>query len=76
MASNYGITAFAHVCATVPNLYALEWGSFFNSDYDHMFPRPTYKDGFLELPEKPGVGIELNQDFIKEAILPGFEFPA
>jgi galactonate dehydratase len=76
MASHYGITAFAHVCATVPNLFALEWGSFFSDAYDHMFPRPTYKDGFLEFSGQPGVGIELNQDFIRENILPGFEFPA
>lgn len=76
MASSYGITAFAHVCATVPNLFALEWGTYFSDAYDHMFPRPTYKDGFLEFSEEPGVGIELNQDFIKENILPGFEFPA
>jgi galactonate dehydratase len=75
MASNYGITAMAHVCATVPNLYALEWGAFPSHEYDDLFPRPGYKDGLLELPEGPGVGIELNQDFIKEAILPGFEFP-
>jgi galactonate dehydratase len=75
MASPYGITAFAHVCSTVPNLFALEWGGYFSDAYDHMFRRPAYKDGFLELPDGAGVGIELDQNFIRETILPGFEFP-
>jgi L-alanine-DL-glutamate epimerase-like enolase superfamily enzyme len=69
------VSAMARVCATIPNLFALEWGAFPSHEYDNLFPRPGYKDGLLELPEGPGVGIELNQDFIKEAILPGFEFP-
>ena len=76
MASNYGITAMAHVCATVPNMYALEWGAFPSHEYDNFFKRPGYKDGFLELPEGPGVGIEFNQDCINENILPGYDFPA
>ena len=82
-AGPYGITAAAHVCTTIPNLFALEggrtdtlWGPYSSNQYYQMLPRPVYKDGFLELPEGPGVGIELNQDFINEHLLPGQEFPA
>jgi L-alanine-DL-glutamate epimerase-like enolase superfamily enzyme len=74
-AGPYGIATVAHVCATIPNFFALEW-NYFNKQYDEMLKRPAYKDGFLELSEEPGVGIELNQDFIKEYLLPGHEFPA
>jgi galactonate dehydratase len=74
-ASPYGVATVAQCCVTIPNLFALEWASHGNQ-FDQMLKRPLYKDGFLELPEGPGVGIELNQDFIDEYLLPGNEFPA
>jgi galactonate dehydratase len=76
MASPLNMTAYGHLCATVPNLLALEWGPYFSTAYDHLMPRPTYNAGFMELPDAPGIGIELNQDVIKETLLPGYEFPA
>jgi L-alanine-DL-glutamate epimerase-like enolase superfamily enzyme len=74
-AGPYGIATAAQACATMPNLFALEW-NYYSNQYDQMLKRPVYKDGFLELTDAPGVGIELNQDFINEYLLPGHEFPA
>jgi galactonate dehydratase len=74
-AGPYGVATVAHADATIPNFFAQEW-AYYGNQYDQMLKRPVYKDGFLELSEEPGVGIELNQDFIKENLLPGYEFPA
>jgi len=73
MASPLGQTAFAHVCATTPNFMILEWGQYFNPGLARVAPMPTYNNGFLELPDAPGIGIELNPDAVKELLMPGYE---
>jgi L-alanine-DL-glutamate epimerase-like enolase superfamily enzyme len=74
-AGPYGVATVAHADATIPNFFAQEW-AYYSNQYDQMLKRPVYKDGFLELSDQPGVGIELNQDFINEYLLPGHDFPA
>lgn len=70
VASTLGKVAFAHVCATVPNFMILEW----------VYGRPIHAElttqarldgGFVELPETPGIGIELNMDAVKNYQEPG-----
>jgi galactonate dehydratase len=73
MASPLGQTAFAQVCATVPNFMLLEWGQYFNQNLNRLAGMPKYSAGFLELPEAPGIGVELNESAVKELILPGYE---
>jgi galactonate dehydratase len=75
VASVLGQTAYAHVCATVPNFLLLEWMHFFNARMNSLTAPPSYNAGFLELPDGPGIGVELNEDAVRENLLPGFEFP-
>ncbi|PZF86260.1 mandelate racemase/muconate lactonizing enzyme family protein [Jiangella anatolica] len=61
------IVAGAHVMATVPNFYRLEinsgWLESFNAA---ITPALEIRDGRLHLPARPGLGIELNHDFIAD----------
>lgn len=60
------ILAGAHVMKTVPNLYRLEitslWVPVFNEAISHPL---DIRGGELYLSDRPGLGIELNMDYIK-----------
>jgi len=36
-----------------------------------ILDQPYIQDGFIRLPEKPGLGIELNPDVVKAHLAPG-----
>jgi galactonate dehydratase len=61
------VLAGAHVMATTPNLYRLETSradlSFYNEFIDHPL---VIKNGELILPKRPGLGVELNLDYLKK----------
>ena len=71
VASLLGAMACAHVCVTVPNFLIMEWQSYFES-------RPMYKEivtfdegnwvekSFLTVPNKPGIGVDLNVEACKK----------
>ena len=60
------ILAGAHAVKTVSNLYRLEitslWVPVFNEAISHPF---DIRDGELFLSDRPGLGVELNMDFIE-----------
>jgi galactonate dehydratase len=60
------IIAGAHTMMAVPNFYRLEiqspWLETFNSCIE---PPLDIRDGYLHLSDRPGLGVELNLDFIK-----------
>jgi galactonate dehydratase len=68
VASTLGKMAFAHVCSTVPNFMILEWA--FRDPLNRLTDAADMKDGFLSLPDKPGIGIEINDDAVKEVLDP------
>jgi galactonate dehydratase len=70
VASTLGKVAFAHVCATVPNFLILEW-AYGRQMHRELTTQATLKDGFVELPETPGIGIELNLEAVKKHMEPG-----
>jgi galactonate dehydratase len=73
-ATPLGKMAMSHICATVPNFKIQEWSTW---EYGQQMAEPVdYRDGFVSLPDKPGIGIELRQEVVKERILPGYELPA
>ncbi|NKB70666.1 MAG: mandelate racemase/muconate lactonizing enzyme family protein [Candidatus Latescibacteria bacterium] len=63
----------AHVCASVPNFLALEfhrygdptWNDVLNSD------EPVIQQGHVVLSEKPGLGVELNEEFLQSQMEDG-----
>lgn len=69
--TNLGKIAAAHVCATVPNFVVLEWLQ--RDGFDALTQPVEYNAGFVSVPDRPGIGIELNEDAVKERLEPGFK---
>lgn len=60
------ILAGAHVMMTVPNFYRLETSRWDLSGYNElMHTRLDNSDGALKLPRVPGLGIELDRDYLE-----------
>lgn len=74
VATQLGKMAMSHICAVTPNFKIQEWSQW---EYGAQIAEPVdYRDGFVHLPDKPGIGIELIQDVVEERILEGYELPA
>jgi L-alanine-DL-glutamate epimerase-like enolase superfamily enzyme len=76
VSSPIGTMGSAHVCATVPNFLVLEW---------HWSRRPYWttiikekediiKNGYIELTDKPGLGVELDEKVARKYQWPGTEW--
>jgi galactonate dehydratase len=78
VASFLGAMASAHVCASVPNFLILEWQSYFHTD--PMFKEIVQYEGewiknsFITLSEKPGIGVEINEEAMKKYAVPNVPF--
>jgi galactonate dehydratase len=78
VASFLGAMASAHVCASVPNFLILEWQSYFHTD--PMFKDIVKYDGewvnnsFITVSEKPGIGVEINEEGMKKYAIPNIPF--
>lgn len=58
-----GVAASVHVMATVPNLLICEGGHRRGED---LFQTPlAFKDGFIELPTAPGLGVDMDDDALE-----------
>ena len=59
--------ADSQVCVTVPNFLVLEWHFFGDPTWDDtlLTDEPLIQDGHVLLPDKPGLGAELNEEFIQ-----------
>jgi galactonate dehydratase len=63
----YGPVALAanlHACLAMPNFLTLEHWRYYSFFNEVQLDGPRMKDGYLELPSKPGLGVDLNWDFI------------
>lgn len=78
VASYLGAMASAHVCASVPNFMILEWQIYFHKNpmFKEIvdFDGPMLVDGFLPLSEKPGVGVEINEEGMRKYAQKGVPF--
>ena len=64
-----GTYAMMHVCAAVPNFLALEFHHLDNQFWsDLIVEGPMIVDGHIEVPEKPGLGVTLNEDVVKQGM--------
>ncbi len=60
------VVAGAQVMMTVPNFYKLETSEWNLSKYDHLIDAPLdNSNGSLKLTCKPGLGIEMNRDYLQ-----------
>ncbi len=73
VSSPLGMMAACHICAAVPNFFVLEfhgreipwWSDLCEGD------SPFIRDGFMHLSERPGLGVELNDDVAKTLLWEG-----
>ena len=65
--------ASIHCAAATENFLVLENHSVDNPEWNELvtgLPNPIIQDGFMEVPDAPGLGIELNPDAIKRNLHP------
>ncbi len=73
VASPLATMAYAHVCLTAPNTMILEWTYYLNKQYTSLTSPVQLNDGYLEVPDKPGIGVTLNDDAVKERTEAGYK---
>jgi galactonate dehydratase len=67
------LLAGAHVSMTVPNFYRLEARRVGLDFYNAFIDAPlTVRDGALIVPDRPGLGIRLDPDYLRANALPGW----
>jgi galactonate dehydratase len=71
--SPIGMMASAHVCAAVPNFLVLEWHWIDRVDLWRSWVKEgeIIHKGFIEIPERPGIGVEMDDDAARKAQVPG-----
>jgi len=71
-----GTIASGHACKAIKSFFALESDSMEVPYWQDIIQRdgPVYKDGYLEIPKKPGLGIELNEDVCRKHLAEGSGF--
>lgn len=70
VASFLGAMASCHVCASVPNFQIMEWQIYMDTDQLWQdivtYDGPRTENGFITLSEKPGIGVEINEEGMKK----------
>jgi galactonate dehydratase len=78
VASYLGAMAAAHVCASVPNFMVLEWQIYYHRDemWSEIvsFDGPMVEDGYIPISEKPGIGVEINEEGMRRYAADGVPF--
>jgi galactonate dehydratase len=78
VASYLGAMASAHVCASVPNFMILEWQIYFHKDpmFKEIvkFDGEMVTNGFIKVSDKPGIGVEINEEGMRKYATPGVPF--
>lgn len=71
--SPIGTMATCHVCAAVPNFLVLEWHWISRLELWRNFVREgeIIDKGFITLPERPGIGVEMNEDVARKVQVKG-----
>jgi galactonate dehydratase len=70
--SPIGMMATAHVCAAIPNFLVQEWHWIDSLDLWRNWVKEgeIIQKGFITLPERPGIGVEMNDDGARKAQVP------
>ena len=78
VASYLGAMAACHVCASVPNFMILEWQIYYHKEAMWKeivtFDGPMVENGFITLSEKPGIGVEINEEGMRKYAAEGIPF--
>ncbi|UTF52662.1 mandelate racemase/muconate lactonizing enzyme family protein [Natronosalvus rutilus] len=78
ISSPLGTVAGAHASASIPNFLMMEYHSRDVPWWNDMVERvegsgPILEDGYIDLPEGPGLGVRLNRDLCREYLADGSE---
>ena len=58
--------ASCHVCAAVPNFLALEFHHLENPLWNSLvLEGPLIEDGHITVPDRPGLGVTLNEEVVR-----------
>jgi L-alanine-DL-glutamate epimerase-like enolase superfamily enzyme len=72
VASPIGTIASVHACATVPNAFVLEWHARDVDWWDDLYVGdPLIEDGHIQVPEDPGLGLDLDLAELNDRLAPG-----
>jgi L-alanine-DL-glutamate epimerase-like enolase superfamily enzyme len=76
IAGPIGTLASAHLCASIPNFLALEWHAASVPFFDELLATegPVIVDGYVALPEGPGIGADLDLAVARRYARPGEPF--
>jgi len=71
--SPIGMMASAHVCAAIPNFLVQEWHWIDSLDLWRNWVKEgeIIQKGFISMPERPGIGVEMNDEAARKAQVPG-----
>jgi len=71
--SPIGLMSSCHVCAAVPNFLVLEWHWIQRLELWRNFVKEgeVIEKGFVTLPDRPGLGVEMNEEGARKAQVPG-----
>lgn len=74
--SPVGTMACVHLGASIPNFDVLEYHALEVEWWDDLLERdaPLIQDGYIEVPETPGIGISLDREVVREHALDGYTF--
>lgn len=73
-----GTMATCHQCAAIPNFLLLEWHALEERTRWDSYVTPAdgaasiVRDGYIQLPETPGIGLELDMAAVRDHAVPGF----
>jgi L-alanine-DL-glutamate epimerase-like enolase superfamily enzyme len=69
-----GTLAITHVCGVIPNFLVQEFTHYQNKQFTELCERVELDaEGFLPVPNAPGIGIALNEAAVKERLDPEFK---
>jgi len=71
VSSPVGTMASAHVAAAIPNALAVEFHSYELEWWSDLIEEPLIEDGYLTVPEEPGLGVTLDMDAVAEHMIDG-----
>jgi len=71
--SPIGMMATAHVCSVIPNFLVQEWHWIDSPDLWKGWVKEgeIIDKGYITPPERPGIGVEMNEEVAKKAQVPG-----
>ncbi|PSP85657.1 enolase [Halobacteriales archaeon QS_1_68_17] len=65
--------ASAHVGTSIPNALAVEFHSYELPWWGDLVEEPVIDEGYIEIPERPGLGVTLDPDVVAEHLVDGEE---